>query len=140
MRKRMGSDAVVTATHVHRQLFGRVRGHAALAPTEQRAAGPALPDLMAGDMAEQTGRRRQSARGLQRAARRARKSGPAVHRTVQYLSARARAISTPPLAGPRRGGHGRLRVLGAGRRRGLAQRRGEVRLQLLELAHEVALR
>ena len=46
--------AVVTATHVHRQLFGRVRGHAALAPAEQRAAGPALPDLVADDMAEQT--------------------------------------------------------------------------------------
>ena len=46
--------AGVTATHVHRQLFGRVRGHAALAPAEQRAAGPALPDLVADDMAEQT--------------------------------------------------------------------------------------
>ena len=46
--------AVVTATHVHRQLFGRVRGHAALAPAAQRAADPALPDLVADDMAEQT--------------------------------------------------------------------------------------
>ena len=46
--------AVVTATHVHRQLFGRVRGHAALAPAAQRAADPGPPDLVEDDMTEQT--------------------------------------------------------------------------------------
>ena len=46
--------AVVTATHVHRQLFGRVRGHAALAPAAQRAADPGPPGLVEDDMTEQT--------------------------------------------------------------------------------------
>ena len=52
--------AVVTATHVHRQLFGRVRGHAALAPAAQRAADPGPPGLVEDDMTEQTAKTAQT--------------------------------------------------------------------------------
>jgi hypothetical protein len=46
--------AVVTATHVHRQLHGRPRGHLALAPAAQRAADPGPHDMVEDDVTEQT--------------------------------------------------------------------------------------
>ena len=46
--------AVATATHVHRQLHGRARGHVALAPAAQRAADPGPHDMVEDDVTEQT--------------------------------------------------------------------------------------
>ena len=46
--------AVVTATHTHRRLHGRVRGHVPLRPAAERAADPGPPDLVADDVTEQT--------------------------------------------------------------------------------------